>query len=318
MTAASARLLRWVERGAAAAVAAFLGWFLARHWREVSAYDWTIDWPRLALATGAVILAYSGFVLVWRKLLRAFGGTLSVADSHRVWYLGNLGRYVPGKVLQLAGTAYMARAKGVSPVVTVAASLAAQVFVLGGGLVVAVVALPDVAVRVAPAVRSAGLTFAAVFVVVTLTPLFGALHRLALRMAGRRELYAPIALRVRFLVLVTTTALMTLLGVGFYLFVTATTSAPRDEMLALVGISAAGYLAGYLAVFVPGGLGVREGVYALLLAVYIPASVAVAVAILTRLWLTLCELVVVALLVARYGIADLRAPTESIPRTAHG
>jgi uncharacterized membrane protein YbhN (UPF0104 family) len=302
--------LRWVQRGAAAIVALFLGWLLARHWREVSAYDWTIDWPRLALATAAVVLAYSGFVLVWRHLLHAFGGTLSVADAHRVWYLGNLGRYVPGKVFQLAGTAYMARAKGVSPVVTVAATLTAQVFVLGGGLVVAVVALPDLAVRVAPALRPAGLAFAAVFVLVILTPLFGALHRLALRVVRRPDLHAPIDLRVRLLVLAATTALMAILGVGFQLFVTATTSAPRDEVLALVGIAATGYLAGYLAVFVPGGLGVREGVYALLLAVYIPASVAVAVAILTRVWITLCELVVVALLVARYGVADLRAPTQ--------
>ena len=61
----------------------------------------------------------------------------------------------------------------------------------------------------------------------------------------------------------------------------------------------------------------REGVYALLLAFYIPASIAVAVAILARLWLTFLELAVVAVLVARYGIADLRAPTEPTG-SAHG
>jgi uncharacterized membrane protein YbhN (UPF0104 family) len=318
MTSGSTRLLRWVERVAAATVAGFLGWFLVRHWREVSEYDWTVDWPRLALATATVLVAYSGFVLVWRQLLHAFGGRLSVADAHRIWYLGNLGRYVPGKVLQLAGTAYMARVKGVSPVITVAASLAAQVFVLGGGLIVAVIALPTLAVQAAPALRAAGLVLAVVFALVTLTPLFAALHRLALRFAGRVELYAPIPLRTRLVALVSNTALMALLGAGFHLFVTATTSAPRDEAPALIGIAATGYLAGYLAVFVPGGLVVREGVYAFLLTVYIPASVAVAVAILTRLWLTLCELMVVALLVARYGIADLRAPAEPIPRTVHG
>ena len=315
---AGTRGLRWVERGAVLVVFGFLAWYLARHWREVSAYDWTIDGPRLALASALVVLAYSGFVLTWRRVLRAFGGRLTVADAHRVWYFGNLGRYVPGKIFQLAGTAYLARAKGVDPLVTLAASLAAQLFVIGGGVIVALVALPEIAGRAAPGLEAAALALAAAFALVALTPLFGLLHRLALRVARRPELHTAIPFRERLVVLVASTALMALFGLAFSLFVTATTTAPRDEVRALIGISAAGYLAGFLAVFVPGGLGVREGVYALLLGLYIPPSVAVAVAILSRLWLTLCELAVVGFLVARYGVADLRASTPTAPRTAHG
>jgi len=52
-------------------------------------------------------------------------------------------------------------------------------------------------------------------------------------------------------------------------------------------------------------------VYAILLAAYIPTSIAVAVAILARLWLTLAEIAVVAFLLARYGTADLRAGAPS-------
>jgi len=311
------RGLRWLERAAAVLVGGFLLWVLVRNWQQVAGYPWSIDAPRLVLASACVALAYSGFALTWRRVLADFGGSLSIPDAHRVWFLGNLGRYVPGKVLQLAGTAYLARAKGVSPVVTVGASLVAQLFVLGGGAVVAALALPDLADQAAPALRPAGIVFAAAFVAVALTPLFGALHRLALRLVRRPDLHAPIGIGERFVVLVASTAWMALFGLAFYLFVTATTAAPRDAALPLIGISAGGYLAGYLAVFVPGGLGVREGVYALLLAFYIPASIAVAVAILARLWLTLLELAVVALLVARYGTADLRAPTEP-PRSAHG
>lgn len=310
-------MIRWIERAAAVVVGIFLIGYLARHWQQVAGYAWTVDALRLALASACLLIAYSGFALTWRRVLAAFGGSLSVADAHRVWYLGNLGRYVPGKVLQLAGTAYLARAKGVSPVVTVGASLVAQLFVLGGGLVVAAVALPDLADEAAPALRPAGLTFAAAFVLVALTPLFGALHRFALRVARRPDLHAPIGITERLLVLAASTACMGLFGAAFYLFVTATTNAPRDAVLPLVGIATGGYLAGYLAVFVPGGLGVREGVYALLLALYIPASVAIAVAILARLWLTLLELTAVAVLVARYGTADLRAPAEPT-RSAHG
>jgi uncharacterized membrane protein YbhN (UPF0104 family) len=81
-----------------------------------------------------------------------------------------------------------------------------------------------------------------------------------------------------------------------------------------MGICAAGYLAGWVAVFVPGGLGVREGVYALLLAEVVPGPVAAAVAILSRLWLTAVELLVAILLALRYGLRDLRASTAAEPR----
>jgi hypothetical protein len=292
--------------------------YLARHWREVSEYRWIVDWARLAAASGLVVAGYSGYVLAWRRLLCAFGGSLSIVDAHRIWYLGNLGRYVPGKIFQLAGTAYMARAKGVSPVVTVAASVTAQLFVLGGALVVAGLLLPTVAAGPGRALVVAGALAAALFAVVTLSPLFDVLHRFALQTVGRPELHIRVPLAERLLGLAATSALIGAYGFAFYLFVTAVTTAPRGAILPLVGVNAIAYLAGYLAVFAPGGLGVREGVYALLLGAYIPASIAVAVAILARLWLTLCELAVVVLLVVRYGIGDLRSATETTPRTIHG
>ncbi|MGH7563721.1 MAG: hypothetical protein ACREK5_04780 [Gemmatimonadota bacterium] len=70
-----------------------------------------------------------------------------------------------------------------------------------------------------------------------------------------------------------------------------------------------------MAVFVPGGLGVREGVYALLLAEVLPGPLAAAVAILSRVWLTAVEVLVAGLLALRYGLRDLRASTVSAPET---
>jgi len=98
-------------------------------------------------------------------------------------------------------------------------------------------------------------------------------------------------------------------GLGFALFVGAMADPAPGSIPTLMGICTAGYLAGWAAVFVPGGLGVREGVYALLLAEVLPGPVAAAIAILSRLWLTAVELLVAALLALRYGLRDLRAST---------
>lgn len=312
--------LRWAERIAAVVVILFLAWYLFRNWSELSSHPWTIDWLRLALATLCVLVAYSAFVLCWRRILSRLGGRLSAVDAHRIWYIGNLGRYVPGKLLQLAGTAYLARAKGVSPVLSVSASLASQVFVLAAGLVVAAATLPELGASVAglALLWPIGLGVAVLLLLFVLTPGLDLAYRFALRLLRRSAYHEAIPAKERLVLLVANLAAWAAFGTGFWLFVRAVAPIEGDTLVPMIGICAAGYVGGYLAVFVPGGLGVREGLYALLLAAYVPASMAVAIAVFCRLWLTACELLPVSVLVGRYGLADLRGGSDPSPRPAHG
>ena len=316
------RWLPWLERIAGLLVLAFLGLYLARNWSDVAAHPWRIDWWRLALATLCVLAAYSGFVLTWRRILGHLGGRLSVRDAHRIWYLGNLGRYVPGKVLQLAGTAYLARAKGVSPVLTVSASLTSQVFVLVAGLLVAAATLPELGAVTATDLTvlwSVGLAVATLLVLIVLSPILDVIYRMGLRLVGKSAYHASIPVAERVVLLAVSLLAWCALGTGFWLFVGSVAPLEADALIPMIGISAAGYVGGYLAVFVPGGLGVREGLYALQLAAYVPPPMAVAIAILCRLWLTACELLPVSLLAGRYGIADLRAGgSDPSPRPIRG
>ena len=317
----SRRWLRWFERLAGLVVVVFLALYLVRNWSEVQAYPWSIDWTRLGLASLCVLAAYTGFVLSWRRILERLGGRLSVRDAHRIWYIGNLARYVPGKVLQLAGTAYLARAKGVSPVLTVSASLTSQLFVLTAGLVVAASTLPELGARTAEldGAWPIGLGIAALLLLLVLSPALDVAYRVGLRALGRSEYHASVPLAERVVLLAANLVTWGIFGTGFWLFVRAVAPIESDALLPMIGISAAGYVGGYLAIFVPGGLGVREGLYALLLAAWIPPSMAVAIAISCRLWLTACELLPVTVLVGRYGLADLRtAGPDRRQRAVHG
>ncbi|MGH7556269.1 MAG: lysylphosphatidylglycerol synthase domain-containing protein [Gemmatimonadota bacterium] len=282
--------------------------YLVREWDRLASRPWDVDWALLGLASALVVLAYSGFVLLWRHLVARLGGHLSAVDAHRVWYFGNLARYVPGKVLQLAGTAYLARAKGVRPILTVGSIVVAQIFVIVAGVALALVALPAGSLRV-PGGVTAGVVVAGALTILLVTPLFDMAHRLALRLAGREEAHVRVPVTTRLGLLAGYLAAWVVFGLGFGLFVRAVADSPPGSLPGLIGICAAGYLAGWVAVFVPGGLGVREGVYALLLAEVLPGPLAAAVAILSRVWLTAVEVLVAACLALRYGLRDLRAST---------
>jgi uncharacterized membrane protein YbhN (UPF0104 family) len=303
------RRLAWAERVGAAVVLVALGWYLARNWNQVEAYAWSFRWSRLLLGSLCVAIAYSLFVVLWRQLLRAFGERLTLADAHRIWYFGNLARYVPGKVFQLAGTAYLARAKGVPGSTTVAASVLAQVFVVGSAVVVAIAALGGGSL---PGPTWLPLVILVGLAALVFTPLFDIVQAALIRWRPDTLSAVPsFGTRQRGALAAGYIISWFFFGAGFYLFLSGLTVVAVEDLWPLVGVSAAGYAAGWLAIFAPGGIGVREGVYALLLARFLPPSAAAAAAILSRLWLTAVEIAVAAALATVFGYRDLSAVAAS-------
>jgi uncharacterized membrane protein YbhN (UPF0104 family) len=92
-------------------------------------------------------------------------------------------------------------------------------------------------------------------------------------------------------------------GVGFYLFVTSLFPVPANHVLFLTASLAISSTLGLMAVFAPGGLGIREGVLVYLLSVLMPGPVAVVVSVLTRIWMTVIEMVLIGVV---YLIAQFR------------
>lgn len=78
-------------------------------------------------------------------------------------------------------------------------------------------------------------------------------------------------------------------GVAFYLFVNALLYVPFQNLVGLTACFAVAGALGTLSFFAPSGLGVREGVLALLLSTYVISPVAVLISLLARIWVTLAE-----------------------------
>ncbi len=79
-------------------------------------------------------------------------------------------------------------------------------------------------------------------------------------------------------------------GVGFYFFVDSVSPVAPQYILFLTGALAISSTLGLVAIFAPGGLGVREGALVYLLSLMMATPTAVIVSILTRIWMTLIEI----------------------------
>jgi uncharacterized membrane protein YbhN (UPF0104 family) len=263
----TARRWLWVVQGLVTlAVVAFVGRALARNWDQFRSLHVTLTigpgW--IAGSVLMVLLTYVMQVESWRRILAGWGQRLGFRAAARVWSLANLGRYVPGKVWSVAG-------------------LVLQAISLGTG--VAVVAA--VAPASAPPLRLAAAGLAAVLTIAVLV-----WPRTARRIGRLVNATAPLEPLRPLAVL--TAAVLTVLswgtyGAAFWMLTRGLVPDTPLPLTAAIGAFTLGYILGVLALFAPGGVGVRELVLIGLLAPFLGSGGAVAVSVASRLLLTVLE-----------------------------
>jgi hypothetical protein len=75
-----------------------------------------------------------------------------------------------------------------------------------------------------------------------------------------------------------------LIGSAFYLFVTSVVQLPSETFPHVIAMWSFSAMVGLISFFAPYGLGVRESTLVLLLSAHMPVGLAIAVALLSRLW----------------------------------
>lgn len=251
---------------------------------------------------------YLAHAFLWRRILSDLAVARPTArDTVRVYFLASLGRYLPGKLWQLAGLAVLSSRAGISPAGAAAAAILGQVAFLATGLVFLAFLLPrlfDGSLAVAGGI---GLFMVAAFgwMLVASRPGERArawlLQRLPDRLRQRLAAAFGLAGRIRPALAVTWTAAYGLswvaLGVAFTFFVAAFVPDALQQSRELAGTVAASYLLGYVVLIAPGGIGVREVTMGGLLSQIsgFPVAAALLVAVASRIWFTVAEILPLAL-----------------------
>jgi uncharacterized membrane protein YbhN (UPF0104 family) len=300
------KIIRWTIQGVViGAIGFFLVRTVVRNWQQVAGFPWRFN-PWLLILSLLVLGGTLLFMIVlWRWLLARLGGKIPLSAAFRIFSISSLGRYLPGKVWQVAGMVYLGRKEGVRAEAGVWAALLAQVLaVLSGFLVMLAALFVEQKRMLAPLLDRLGVELISLWwFILPLVVILALLHprileritnlllRLLKREPIRFELSYPGLLGFFLLYLVS----WLLYGTAFYLFLASVNPLPLSDWVVVTGGFAAAYIVGLLAIFVPGGLGVREGLLALFLAGLVGSGVAVALSFGQRLWFTAAELTFVAI-----------------------
>jgi hypothetical protein len=284
------RALQWLL---GIAIVGFAARSLVRNWDQLRAQplEWSIEPGWLILSAVVVWLMYGLLIAAWRIMLTGWGRGLDFWSAARIWTVSSLGKYLPGKVWAVAGMAVMAQRAGVGAGPATGSAIILQVLAIGTGAAVAALSGWS-SLRAAYPGAEGGLAVLLVASVLAVAVLLRPdsvrkIVRIALPEATV-SLTPPIG-AVAFGIAANTIAW---LGYGLALWLLARGLLPGAGLglLPAIAVFTASYLAGFLALFAPGGIGVREGVFILMLQGPIGIGAATALAVASRLLLTVTEL----------------------------
>ena len=288
---------RWVvllNRVSVTVALVLFAWFLVgqrvhaiRLWRDAN--------PALLLASIGV---FTFFVLAQTRVsvavLHALGAVVPPRAAMRAFILSLLGRYLPGKIWIVTMRSSFLHERGVPIRTVLAAVLVENVYLfLTSAALFAVSREPTTPTTTALLFGSAALLLTAA------ATLPGQILPSVVRLLARFGLESfRVRLGTRHALAITGSYLGTwlLLGLGIWLLGKglAFPFTPRD-VITLAGAYGVAVIAGFAALFVPAGLGVREGVFALAVSGLLPATEALFLAIGARLAVSIAEILAAAI-----------------------
>ena len=291
----------------------FLYHQVVSNWDQIADYEWHVDY-RLALAAIAVALvALMVIASNWQRLIGAFGYDISLRRAFRVFYLSDLGRYIPGKIWTLVGFVYLGRQEGIPPEEITASFVVSQLFLIPAAFLVFALSvqydsrlLVDQVAFLGEysAYALTGIMFLMAAAVILYPQRVLALVNLILKRLGRPGIVFKLDKKVALQLFLRYLLGWFLYGSAFYLFVRAVAPDSGLGLIAASGIFAASYQVGYLSLFAPGGLGPRELVMGYMLEPYV-GPLAPVVAIGARLWVMIIEVTAAAIALAIRKRPDL-------------
>jgi uncharacterized membrane protein YbhN (UPF0104 family) len=254
-------------------------------------------WQWISAATVLVLLSYGLLIEGWRRVLGAWDSRLPFGQASRIWFLSNLGKYVPGNIWSLTAMGVMARGRGVSALAAAGSSVIMQAVSLATGT--AIVMITGARLLGQPVL--VGVSVLLLVLILLSAPRF--LPPLAVWIGGLigREIAPPTVPAKSIWTAAVVSALSWLFyGLAFQLFVRGLLGVSPGEISSYIAVYTAAYILGFISPIAPAGLGVREFTLAAFMTQLGLANEADAalVAIAARLWLTIVELVPSGLYVA--------------------
>lgn len=273
---------------------AFMVWFLIRQWDQVQAIQIKLNLALLLLSLFGVVVLFLLDAYGWHLILKTLGHTLPAIHSLRIWVLSSVTRYLPGGFWPYVSRASLAKNQGLDITSSGLSLYIETLMLVTSSLAVGFPALL-VAVDIPLSLLSALLILLAFGsllhpkVILLLRFMPGRVGRaiVVVRLPGLKQMACLYVYYVAFWIL---------FGAIFVFFVRSVYPLDVQNWIYVGSSFAFAFFSGFVMVFFPGGIGVRETTLFLLLGPFLPHPACLLISIGSRLWIMIGEALCITLI----------------------
>ena len=268
----------------------FMGRSLYKNWRQVSQYFTTLHFKWALLPIPFLLYAFSFLIMAyaWKEVLVVMGEKIRLGRASWVVIYSQFGKYLPGKVWAVMGRVYLAREDGIEERHSAVSVIIETVYLFLTSLVLFAVSL--LFYESLPAKAYWLLAFIPVVLVWVYPPWFNRMVNFLLKRLSQKPVAFNPTLGQACKLMLIYAACWIVQGLGLYVLTLSFYPLPLRTLPIFPGAYSVSWILGILVLIAPGGLGVREGVFALLLNPVIPGALNVVASLLSRIWITVSEL----------------------------
>lgn len=288
---------------------------VATRWHDVSQHLHQIGWGRVALCVPPMLAGLFCGMRAWRSILSGLGSQLPVRPSARVYFVGQLGKYIPGSIWPVLAQMELGQDHDVPRRRSAAALMIAIIVSLATGLLITVLTIPFLDGRKYPALW--WLLVPVPILVALLNPrvLWACVRRIPV-LNVKSSL--PPVMPNRAMAAAAAWAMLAWLSYGLHVAVLAAVFHGHGAdtiLVASTGGYALAWAAGLIAFVLPAGAGARDVTLVLALSGVLATNPAIAVAVVSRAVTTICDLCLAAIAVIAAARLMRRSAAESPHRT---
>lgn len=278
-----------------AAVAYFLVAYFVKNWNDIRELDIHILWGPFLLSMLFYFIYKLTLASLWHYITVQTNCSIKFGRAISAYLYSILGKYIPGKVFMLAARLPAYAEAGVPLRKPTVCFFIENICTLLGAAFLFLISLFFFPNDLLKEYMWAAVLFIVAFFVFIHPTIMNFFLKWIGKLIKKDDMEIPMTYPQMLKVVLLFVANWFIVGVGFYMLICSVYPIPLSQMLYVGGIFGLSAIIGILSLFAPSGIGVREGVLIAGLLLIMPEEYAVIISIVSRLWVTVAELVLILL-----------------------
>ena len=264
---------------------------LIQNWQKIPFSSLRLNAANLAISFVFLFVNFGIFVQGWRALIHRLGHRISFGNALWIISSSQIAKYIPGGIWFAVGRVYLGKSEKIRGEVVAFSVVVETGLTFLAGILLVLLSFGVIGQKILGNFLFIVPAFF-LFLIALYPPFLSRLMNIALRIIKRPAVELNISYSSILVLSIYFLGLWVAQVIGFYFLINAIYPIPISKIFDLTVVYILSWMTGFVVIFAPGGLGVREGMMTLLLSPMLPAPLAIAISFIARVWMTLFEIAV--------------------------